>query len=368
MKKTLVSLISDQLIPNLLFILEKQQEVDRHIFVTTKYTEGKGAAERLAQVAKINPDTWEKIEVIEDSLDDIRFKLQAKNLPTSEKYLLNLTGGTKIMSIGVSRYFEEYDHESYYSPIGKNSYKRIFPRDDDRERSFSNILSLSDYLAAYGFEILSSGIPIWATQDLANRVYRTNLLKFRSEIKDLIRWNLENRGKSYPVTQYSKLSKLSSIVFDENPKTELTSPEIKFLISNWWEIFSFYKIKSDLNLSDDAIAINCHITRGQVENELDVVFVRNNKLYIVECKTGLGASDFKDRFNNAVYKMAAIRNNMGLRIPGFLFILDPKVRERESGIIVPLFEGRAKTMDTTIVDRISLENTEEWSSILKKMS
>jgi len=367
MNKVLISLISDQLIPNLLFIKEKQQEVEAYIFVATKYTEEKGAADRLAEVAGLSSGTWEKVEVIEDSLDDIREKLEAMNLPTYNKYLLNLTGGTKIMSIGVSRFFEEYDHESYYSTIGKNSFKRIFPRDDDREQAFSNALSLSDYLAAYGFKILKSGLPAWVTQELAQGFYSNNLLKYRSEIKELSKYSQENRGKIYMIPNTSKLnSMLLDVSWKPNISNQLSPEEIQFLISGWWEAFVYFRLKNDLKLNNDAIAINCHIVRDQVENELDVVFVQNNKLFVAECKTGFGPSEFKERFNNAIYKMAAVRNNMGLRIPGFLFMLDAKVRE--NGVISSLYAGRAKIMDTTIIDQKILENTQDWPSILKKMA
>lgn len=369
MKKVLISLISDQLIPNLLFIKEKQEEVGVHILVTTKYTEGKGAADRLAKVAGLSAGTWEKVEVIEDSLDDIREKLEAMNLPTSNKYLLNLTGGTKIMSIGVSRFFEEYDHESYYSTIGKNSFKRIFPRDDDREQAFSNELSLSDYLAAYGFKILKSGLPAWATQELAQRFYSNsiNLLKYRPQIIELSKYSQENLGKIYVIPSESKLnSLLKEVSWKLNTNNRLSPEEIQFLISGWWEAFAYFRLKNDLKLNNHAIAVNCHIVRDQIPNELDVVFVRNNKLFVAECKTGFGPKEFKERFNNAIYKMAAIRNNMGLRIPGFLFMLDAKVRE--NGAISPLYADRAKNMDTTIIDKKILENTQDWPSVLKKMA
>jgi hypothetical protein len=367
MKKVLVSLISDQLIPNLLFIKEKQQEVGGHIFVTTKYMEGRGAADRLAKVAGLSAGTWGKVEVIEDSLDDIREKLAAMNLTTSNRYLLNLTGGTKIMSIGVSRFFEEYDHESYYSTIGKNSFKRIFPRDDDREQAFSNELSLSDYLEAYGFSILKSGLPAWVTQELANGLYMFNLLKYRSEIKELSEYSQKNRGKIYVIPNTSKLNRLlQEVSWKPNTNNHLSPEEIQFLISGWWEAFSYFKLKNDLKLNNDAIAVNCHIAREQVENELDVVFVRNNKLFVAECKTGFSPLVFKERFNNAIYKMAAVRNNMGLRIPGFLFMLDAKVRE--NGVISPLYAGRAKIMDTTIIDPKVLDSKDEWPLVLEKIS
>ena len=147
--KILISLISDQSIPNILFIKE-MTDIDFHILVTTAKMEREGKTARVIKVGGLLSNQYRKVEVIEDSLTDIKAKLDALKLSSSDKYILNLTGGTKIMSIGVYRHFENDDHETYYIPIGKNSYKRIYPRDDDRAYPLQYDVSLEEYLNCYG--------------------------------------------------------------------------------------------------------------------------------------------------------------------------------------------------------------------------
>lgn len=366
---TLISLISDQLIPNLLFIKEKQQIVHRHIFITTQWMEAKGAADRLARVAGLDAQRWEKVLVVEDSLEDIKLRLTELNLPQTDLYLVNLTGGTKIMSIGVNRFFEGYDHESYYAAIGKNAYKKVFPiAGEQNEHTFSHQLSLEEYLNAYGFRILSTGLPEWASKSLSNRFYNLNRnWKERNAVRELNKWKQipENKGRPFKKSDNPGLEDLidrySWATLDNN---YLLPEEINFLVSAWWEAYVYYKLKAELNLPDGAIHISCKIARedGTAPNELDVTFVYNNKLFVVECKTGFGESRFLEEFNKAMYKMAAIRKDMGLRIPGYLFILDPYLRK--SGQVKQNYADRAKVMDTTLVDKVILNSHDEWQAVL----
>ncbi|MFN4254821.1 MAG: Card1-like endonuclease domain-containing protein [Saprospiraceae bacterium] len=366
--KILVSLLSDQLPPNLLFIKEKQAEVQRHLFVTTNLMEQRGKAEQLARVAGLAAGQWQKVVVIEDSLDDIRHKLAALALPTDTKYLLNLTGGTKIMSIGVSRFFEEYDHESYYSAIGTNAYKRIFPRDNDRETPFAYALTLAEYFDTYGFQIIKSGLPPWATETLSQQFYHLDVFQFQREIRDLRTWQQKNRGLAFPIPPGNQLTELLRKVSWQTYRPGwLGADEIQFLISGWWEAYLFFRLKKDLALPDAAIATGCHIRRDGATNEMDIVFLKNNKLFVVECKTGFDKATFKDNFNDAIYKMAALRSALGLRVPGFLAMLDLKLREQPSGNIKKDHADRAKAFDTTLIDRKILNDAAAWQGIITKI-
>ena len=171
MTNTLVLLISEQPIPNLLFLMEKQKEADRYLFVTTAWMERSGAADRLAEVAELKPGSWQKVPVVEDSLDDVRLKLQHLGLPAENKFLINLAGGTKIMSIGVSRFFEEY-------------------------------------LQVYGFSMLHAGLPAWATEALAERMYRASTGRCRPAIRELLQWQQNNRNTNYALPPRSPLMAL----------------------------------------------------------------------------------------------------------------------------------------------------------------
>ncbi len=350
--------------------------MDFHILVTTKYIEDKGISDRIIQVCGLKSGQFTKVEVIEDSLTDIKNKLDALKLNESDKYIINLTGGTKIMSIGVNRYFEDFDHESYYITIGKNTYKRIFPKDNDKEYPLFYSLDLSSYLSAYGFNIIRAGLPNWVTLSLSNAFYTKfhNLSPSHFAVlllKELRKWQQRNSNThlqltSLPteLTDFGRL--LSFLNFTPQAVGQVSADEIQFIISGWWEAFVYFRLKKDLNLLDDAIAANCHIERKGVTNELDIVFVKNNKLFVVECKTGFEKFRFTDAFNEAVYKLAALRKDFGLRIPGYVFILDRNLREN-TGNIKSLHAERAKVFETTLIDRIILDDTSSWQNITEKI-
>jgi Domain of unknown function (DUF1887) len=373
MSKILISLISDQSIPNVLFI-KQMPDVDFHILVTTQRMETDGKTDYVIKGGNLSSNQYTKVIVIEDSLTDIKAKLEALNLNSSAKYILNLTGGTKIMSIGVNRFFEDFDHESYYIAIGKNTFKRIFPRDDDREYAFTHQLSLEEYLNAYGFRIEKSGLPTWATANVANTCYaKFNNLPYRfiPVIKALRTWQQRNRTSNLLLTNLlNELQLIPNLIqyldFHPQNSSELSVDEIQFIISGWWEAVVFYRLKKDLNLSDIAITSNCHIKFKRAPNELDIALVKNNKLYVVECKTGFEQYRFMDAFNEAIYKLAAVRRDMGIRITGYVFILDKKLRE--NGSIKQQFLDRAETMDTTLIDKVILNNLTEWQTILNKIN
>jgi len=362
---TLVSIISEQPIPNLLFILEKKSEINKHIFITTRLSEERGIADRLIRLGGIAEDDVKKVEVIEDSLRDIYEKLSAANLPSKEHYVLNLTGGTKIMTLGVSRFFEKYNPESFYTPINKNLYKRITPFEQDGEVfPFRYSLNLRGYLSAFGFEVEKEGLAPWITNDLASRIYNLNGSPSNQFLLNSLRASRRNYTPSSGVVSGSLISQVYKRIKWPVEKTAKTIEEnLNFLISGWWEAYAYYRIKKDLNLELDSIFASCVINRGgKINNEFDVVFVYNNRLFVIECKTGFERRKFTDEFNKTVYKLAALRRELGLKITAFLFILDPNLRH--DGLIKVPLQSRAEIMDTILVDRKTLDDRSEWQKIL----
>jgi hypothetical protein len=101
------------------------------------------------------------IKVIEDSIEDINSKLEEfakEKLNDGDNLIVNLTGGTKIMSIGVYNFFKERKSTIFYLPIGKNIYKQIFPSLKQREHKLNFRISLKDYFISYGIDIKSRDI------------------------------------------------------------------------------------------------------------------------------------------------------------------------------------------------------------------
>ena len=155
MKTTLISLISDQTIPNVQFIKEKK--VDSHIFVTTKGMESKGVSEWIIKACKLTEIYVDSVEVAPFSYDDVQRKLQER-LNDDDRYIVNLTGGTKIMSLAVNDLLRDYSAEMYYL-TGQKNYIKIFPGKEKPTFQLASNLSLEEYLFACGFEISKNPSP-----------------------------------------------------------------------------------------------------------------------------------------------------------------------------------------------------------------
>jgi hypothetical protein len=99
----------------------------------------------------------------------------------------------------------------------------------------------------------------------------------------------------------------------------LQPQEVDYLTGGWFEEYVYYTL---LRLvSPQQIAIGVRIARPgmQHNNELDVVFIKANTLFVVECKTGV-ASDHM--FNEIVYKASALKESfLGPSCHSYIFTL-----------------------------------------------
>lgn len=160
MKHILVSLVSEQTIPNILAI--NQFEPNELLFISTREMEKRHKTrhilECLAGMGRDYRQKVSKIEIIEDSIHDCHHKLDEWIVGQEDcDFTINLTGGTKIMSISAYDYFKDFKRlRMIYIPYPKNEFVTPFPK-----RSLSSVspiavrLKVADYLAAYGLEIVN---------------------------------------------------------------------------------------------------------------------------------------------------------------------------------------------------------------------
>ena len=149
-------MVSDQTVPNITFIKTAKVIFDEYWFITTEYSEGleKDGSFNIAK-SKSNwiidtcdiADKSKKIIVVEDDLIGIQAKIQAEvSENENHSFVLNMTGGTKMMSLGAFLFFQPRTEEIYYKPIGKNHFKKINSNEEKEEIP----LTIKDYLSGYG--------------------------------------------------------------------------------------------------------------------------------------------------------------------------------------------------------------------------
>ena len=298
MSKTIVSILSDHLLPNFLFIKEMEGQYSDLLFVSTPQMEMQEKAMHLEVALGRKKGSVRRIVVANDNYKEILDALRAEQLSGSVEYIVNITGGTKTMSLAVHEYFCQFNASFVYVPIGKNSY---YDFSTDQTHSLDYRVSLNEYFTLYG-------LAYDYDNDLICDAQRS--------------FNLFNEQKmsNFYLTEELRYAQKA-------PRPELR----RYLGGEWFEEYVYLRIKRDFKLRDEDIAKSvkiCRLSSTSNDNELDVVFVRDNALYVIECKvsmTGYGKEP-KSVVDEYLYKLAAISKDFGLRVNSYIFTLHQKWR------------------------------------------
>lgn len=266
----LISLLSEHLLPNFLVAKEYEGQYDSHIFITTQRMGEKGMTSRYCYALGVDKKDVRIVVLSEEDLPDAREKLQNENFSRDDKYLVNLTGGTKIMSIAVFQHFYKYNADYFYVPIATNKIENVRTGENLPLTYQANI---EEYLSLYGLYI------------------ETSETEYRFD---------DNQGEEF-----------EKYVFNRIKSEKRLSPE-KMQIARGVKIFR-----------DKTEKLN--------DNEIDVMWMENNQLCVGECKTSLFkpkeiGSDNRpiqnppEYLEEIMYKLAAISKDFGLRVNPYIFI------------------------------------------------
>ena len=255
------------------------------------------------------------------------------------------------MSIGAYSFFKERNSVIFYLPIGKNSYQQIFPYQiNAREEKFSYRISLKDYFTAYGIKVNFYNRTI-KSADYTDKLLHYYLTShFPNSLMRRLRL-LRNNKKISINTEIRTF--LSEIDFSTAENDYLSKSEIQYLTGGWFEEFCYNLIKEKLNLDSSQIGFNLHISHNNAQNELDVAFIRDNALNVIECKTVLINKD-RNLINDTLYKITALRKDFGIFAKSYLFTLDSNLRDK-NGVFMEHIANRANVLNIDIIDRIKLK-------------
>ena len=293
MKKILVSILSDHLVPNYLFIKEKRGQHNDLLFIETTYIKEKKGAAHLEQALRKEEDSVLKVLVESDNYQKGLQSLENANLPKDVHYIVNLTGGTKIMSLMVYDFFRKFNSTFYYIPIGKNVYCNI---EKGEMEPLRYRISLKEYFTLYGllFECDNT------------------LLKDTKKTLDLFK---KQKNRNFYLSKEITGSQQAS-----------TAEDRRYYSGAWFEEYTYLRIKEELALQDEDIAMSLKIYRndlGQNDNEIDVAFMFENTLHIIECKVSMNGYGKEPQhiIENYLYKLAAVSKDFGLIVRPYIFTL-----------------------------------------------
>ncbi len=380
MPKTIVNIIdkSDPL-PAYLFTKEYYAEGDELLFISTE--EEAKCIQLLAKQLEVD-EMFVKSIIVKRYQDNLLYERICRTikieLNPDTQYYLNLAGGNRYMTLSVQHVFEEFNTLFFYTQTRENQIvKTIFDHsifdDDDEVFPIKHRMNLKEYFGLYGlhsdvdeprqmvketafsqhlFTIFSQGKfgqDDYKVMEILREKYRN--------WKYLIISEVERPTKDYmtPIPNLSKF--LNFIGFVPERKGALQNYEIEYLTGGWFEEYVYALIKDVLQPDD--IAMGVHISNGFIKhnNELDVCFIKSNKLFVIECKTGVTSESL---FNEIVYKVCALKEVLLGTSNSYIFSL----KKDHKGS----WKKTAKYMGITFCDWLNLTKPENLKHILNKMN
>ena len=319
MKKIIsVCCIGDQAAPNLLFLgqLERMKFTD-HLFISTNEMKKKKRDEHLKEACGENV----AVSIVYVEADDLFDTISVVNNFIAEKKLLdaefhvNLTGGTKMMSLGTWEVFKNRQSFFYYKPFSGNKIQKIDPDNLNFGKSefeaIDYMIPLEVYCSSYGIKIERVGEPLKSFED--NRLFFSKFVKDNHELSEddfsFLRSIKKTGIKTPTLVSYTKELGWAD---DQN----ISSKQAKYLTGGWLEEYVYGKLKLAGNLNEDLISLSLVVNVEGLSNEFDVVFMRNNKLCIIECKVAVN----KVEIQNAFHKLSNLSTKFGSNIALYLII------------------------------------------------
>ena len=309
MPKTIVNIISrEHPLAAYLFVKEYYEEGDKLVFVAAN--ENFDCITPLVNALQIDKEVVQRVVLRRDT-DSYTYericRIINNALDKKADYYVNLAGGTRYIALSVQHVLSNYHAKFFYTQTKQNLIvKTIFDNsifdNDDEIYPIRYKMSLAEYFKVFGLEH-DMNVPKTFISDegQAQRMFELfsnrKLLSSDYKVLDVLREKYRNwkyidihevettiNDNMIPIPNLSKF--LEHINFEPIKKGILQREELEYLTGGWFEEYVFYLINN--NIHPDDIAIGVHIdgcTEIQHNNELDVCFIKNNQLCVVECKS-----------------------------------------------------------------------------------
>jgi Holliday junction resolvase len=328
MPKTLVNIITDDNpIPAYLFIKEMYEAGDRIMYISAKATE-----DDLEWLAVIDGVPSENMTVIllKNDIDEFRYekicRVVRNHLVRGVHYYVNLAGGTRYMALAVQQVFESFDATFFYvnledNTIVKSKFDDSIYDDDDFSYPIRYRMKISEYLQAHELEhdLFKTGhapemlfsyaenmFTLFSQNLLANQDYRvmeTLRLYYRNCKQDIPISEIESplRSDRPAIPDIRNFLEITDI---QCHKDKLSHAALEWITGGWFEDYLYYRIKELVQPDDLALRVRIARKGARKGNELDVLFMKDNQLFVVECKTGVQTESM---FSEIVYKACALK-------------------------------------------------------------
>lgn len=332
---THVYLVSDQATPNISPALDPMIKPEKVILVVSpgmqKY--GEGLKNVLTEGAGVKVTLWS----VENAWDIEYVREQMMELLDAyenETLILNATGGTRPMSMAAFEVFRVWEKPVFYVHPETDELIWLYPR-QRVSHQLADRVKLRHFLVARGTRVEERGtaqIPP-AYRDLTARlILRINY--FAKAIRTLNYYaytaaeTLRSRPlKTYDLKQDAFADLLThfaraNILARDGTRLRFPNESARFFANGGWleqhvfaQLMQLRKEKPEIQDLAQSLEVSRSGKQQQhrIRNELDVAFLANNRLYIVECKTKyFGEYDHADSPGaETLYKIDTLKDLLG---------------------------------------------------------
>jgi len=341
--KVLLCLLSDQHVPNLLSV--HHYVPDQLVLIESAQMESRKVASHFLRALKLGSldyDARHHIEPLsaEDNLAAVRQALQRAygKFPNGE-WIANLTGGTKPMSIATYEFFKALGGKLVYTNVARPA--RLIDMNSDQVEDSGHRLGIKEFLAGYGFESRKADDKLEEAEErargwaLSAKLLAQHACKQDNLVLGDQEWRrARDRGIELPADRFNfPCDELRGIWLGGESTRRLTKYEVEFLTGGWLEVFFrdvLTRHSEALGLWDVRLGLAFGRCGDQSGNELDVAFMHNHGLSMVECKSG---SQDHDPGSDILYKVeAVVRQFRALRVRSYLATTGTNILDKENKV------------------------------------
>jgi hypothetical protein len=317
-----ICLVSDQLSPNILPMLMPELRPEHAVLLCTGPRRGSG--ERLAGVVRGLGVRVEQRLCPDYDLDGVRTAVAEALRDGGGSAAVNITGGTKIMSLGAFQAAREAGAQALYADTANDLLRVLDPVQRDIPLP-PDLLDLDTALAAAGYArsgpSSDAAPPDWI-EPLALELFRgvENFSKVYPALNRIASRAEGSLSASVGRTIHDPAFRELVRVFQDRGQLEVArdtavfrSEEARRRVNGGW-LEEFVQLVVQ-RLMDRGVVLHAEANlvaenAQGVKNELDAAFLARNRLHIIECKTRRFAGR-EDRADAAAYKLETLRDVVG---------------------------------------------------------
>jgi hypothetical protein len=326
-------LISDQAVPNITPILDERFRPREIIMLVSQDKQQQAdQLERIYRPRGIQTKRWAidnpwDIEYIRDRVMELMEDYEQEDIA------LNATGGTKPMSIAAYEVFRSLDKAIFYIHPEKDRLIWLCP-ENRASTDLADKIKLKEFIIAYGAYDVSIGHRVGVkpelrelTEELINNIKEysekltdLNYLAGTASRQQLVSPEIgkDKRG-DHVFWRLIDVFEQAKLLRHEDNRLHFPDEQARFMVNGGWLEMHTYacclNIKKHCRIQDVARSIEVSYQQGKrlVTNEIDIGFLRDNRLHLIECKTKVfsGNNAKHDEGAEVLYKLDSLRKKIG---------------------------------------------------------